>query len=479
MPLLLRLLPTLGAGWLAGVALLAACDGRMEPALRTDAGGSVDAGASAPEARWHVARGMLVDREGRSVVLRGANVSSAHKAPPWFDFHGPDDWRRMRERWGMNAVRFLVEWAAIEPTEGQHDPAYLDAVRAHVHAAGEAGLLVVLDMHQDVYGPGFSTGNGAPRWTCDEARYAAFEPRPTWFLNYTEPNVVACYDGFWASERLQARYVEAWRALAGALGDEPAVIGFDPMNEPYWGSLGITELEPDHLWPLYERVRGAVSPRWMPFLEPAASSNLGFQTHLPVSTGIDAVYAPHSYDADAEGGAPFDAAHRADVLARVADLRAEADARGWALVLGEYGGSTSAGIDAYMRAEWDGAQAARAGMLYWHYGKDGGYGLLDAAGAEKAALLDVVARPYPARVAGVPTWTLDDAGTLVVTYEADPAVTAPDEIALPDRGWSGATVSCDCAVERRPGVAVITHRAGGTRRIQVDRAAVGSGATRR
>ena len=448
---------------------IAACDVKSTP--KPDAGA---VGDGAAVARWHVAGGMLVDPHGRSVILRGANVSGAHKAPPWFDFHGPDDWRRMRERWGMNAVRFLVEWAAIEPTEGQHDQAYLDAVRAHVHVAAEAGLLVVIDMHQDVYGPGFQGGNGAPRWTCDEARYAAFQPRPTWFLNYTEPNVVACYDGFWASERLQARYVEAWRAMARALADEPAVIGFDPMNEPYWGSLGITELEPDHLWPLYARVTEAVRgvrPDWVAFLEPAASSNLGFATHLPRPDLPGVVYAPHSYDADAEGGAPFDAAHRADVLARAADLRAEADARGWALVLGEYGGSTSAGIDAYMRAEWDGAAAARAGMLYWHYGKDGGYGLLDAAGAEKAALLDVVARPYPARVAGVPTFSFEGADTLVVTYDADAAVTAPDEIALPDRGWAGARVECDCTVERRPGVALVTHRAGGTRRIQVDRAA--------
>ena len=46
-------------------------------------------------------------------------------------------------------------------------------------------------MHQDVYGEGFGF-DGAPRWTCDAARYAAFVPRTPWFLSTLDPNVMAC-----------------------------------------------------------------------------------------------------------------------------------------------------------------------------------------------------------------------------------------------------------------------------------------------
>jgi len=70
--------------------------------------------------------------------------------------------------WELNAVRFLVLWAAVEPERGVYDDAYLDQVAERMAWARQAGLVVVLDLHQDVHGEGFG-GDGAPRWTCDKA----------------------------------------------------------------------------------------------------------------------------------------------------------------------------------------------------------------------------------------------------------------------------------------------------------------------
>src|SRR6202008_2283181 len=108
----------------------------------------------------------------------------------------PADYQRMRDAWGMNSLRFVMTWAAVEPQPGAYNDAYLDGVVERMRWAHDAGIHVVLDMHQDIYGEGFGF-DGAPRWTCDEARYAAFMPVEPWFLNAVDPNVTACVDEFY------------------------------------------------------------------------------------------------------------------------------------------------------------------------------------------------------------------------------------------------------------------------------------------
>ncbi len=443
--------PSTAAGGLLLLALLAACSAPPAPAPRV----------------FSVARGFVRDPDGRAVILRGANVSGRHKAPPYFDFHGPDDYARMRAEWGMSSVRFLVEWAAVEPQRDAYDEAYLDELVRRVRRATDAGLLVFLDMHQDVYGEGFGH-NGAPRWTCDEANYAAYQPTSPWFLNYVEPHVIACYDGFWGSRDLQAKYGAAWARVAARFVDAPNVIGLDPMNEPYWGSMPPDVFEQRRLAPLYRQVLAAVRahrPDWLGFLEPAASRNLGLATRLPVFEEQGLVYAPHSYDGDAESGRGFDPARRQVLLDTVKGLADEAAALGLPLLVGEYGGTAAhPGIGAYMDAQYAAAGAVAAGAMYWHFGKDDGYGLLAADGSDKPELLAAVARPYPERVAGEPVeWSFDAAtATFRVTWRVDAAVKAPTLVAVPRATWpSGVTAECDgCAVALEEGRVAATASPG-------------------
>lgn len=413
---------------------------------------------TAASSRWHVSGGHLRDPDGRAVILRGVNLSNAQKSAPYIDPSPADDWVRLRRDFGFNAVRFLMTWAAVEPERGRYDDVYLDKVKERLDWAAGAGLHVILDMHQDVYGEGFGF-DGAPRWTCDEARYAAFVRREPWFISNLDPNVIACVDQFYQDADLRSRFVAAWEHVAERLHAAPAVIGFDVLNEPVWGSYSLSDFERELLMPLYGDVVAAVrghAPGWVAFLEPGATRNIGFPTSLTTFDFDNVVYAPHSYDATAESGGGFDPAKRAMVIENVAALREEARQLGAALWIGEYGGpATAPGIVEYMDAEYDAFAAVAAGSMYWSYDRGDGYALLDADGNEKPVLAGVLVRPYPERIAGDPiAWSWDpDTATFTFTYEPDRALALPTELTVPERCYpAGYTVECGgCEIEQVPG----------------------------
>ncbi len=195
------------------------------------------------------------------------------------------------------------------------------------------------------------------------------------------------------------------------------------------------------------------------FAEPASSRNLGFATHLPDLGVPNVVYAPHSYDADAEQGKPFTADHRQTVLDNVAALRAEADALDAGLIVGEYGGQADlVGLGDYLATEHEGLDAQLAGGTYWDYGAGGSYALLDADGGERSAMLDAIALPYPDRVAGTPTsFGFDPASrTFHLRYRPDRSLDAPTRIAVPTRTWpQGFTVECSGCTQHREEAAVV------------------------
>jgi endoglycosylceramidase len=413
--------------------------------------------------------GFLHDAEGRAMIMRGVNLSGMQKNAPYLDDKTAADFMRVRTDWGFDAIRFVMTWAAVEPERGVFDTAYLDRVAERLAWAHDAGLAVVLDMHEDIYGEGFGF-DGAPRWTCDETRYAAFVPQTPWYLSSTDPNVVACVDGFFTDAALRGEFALAWHTIAERFANEPAVIGFDVLNEPNWGSSPIFTFERDRLAPFYADVVAevrAVAPTWVAFLEPSASRNLGIKTSLPAAAFPDVMYAPHSYDAMAEGGAGFDPTHRQTILDNVADLAYEAHQLGAGLWIGEYGGTASApGIVEYMTAQYDAAGAVAGSTMYWSYDKSDGYSLLDADGNEKPTLLGALVRPYPERVAGTPQSYAFDAATqtFTATYAIDAAITAPTLISVPARVYpNGYTVECGgCTYEQRAGQLAITAPGSGT-----------------
>ncbi len=243
----------------------------------------------------------FVDGAGRMVLLRGFNLGGDCKVPyPDGGTNFPSDFSDHREvsfigrpfplaqadehlarirAWGMNCLRLLTTWEAVEHRgPGQYDTAYLDYLAEVTRRAGQHGLQVFIDFHQDVWSR-MSGGDGAPGWTFeavgldftrfhaagaahvmqhtyDYARGGRQEdryPMMTWANNYRMPanaimwTLFFCGDifapgfrieGRSAQDYLQSHYIGAMREVAKRLKGMPHVMGFDTLNEPGTGWIG-------------------------------------------------------------------------------------------------------------------------------------------------------------------------------------------------------------------------------------------------
>src|SRR5688500_10311186 len=106
-----------------------------------------------------IANHWFLDSHDRRVLLRGVNLGGSSKIPyagasfvgrPFPLAEADAHYRRLKH-WGVNCLRFLTTWEAIEHAgPGQYDEAYLDYLYAVVKRAGEYGFWVFIDPHQDV-----------------------------------------------------------------------------------------------------------------------------------------------------------------------------------------------------------------------------------------------------------------------------------------------------------------------------------------
>lgn len=244
-----------------------------------------------------IAGSRFVDEQGRTVLLRGVNLGGSTKVPRmpdgathrhegFFDHRSVSfvgrpfplaqadaHFARLRA-WGVNFLRFLVTWEAIEHAgPGIYDHDYLDYVEAIVRKAGAHGLALFIDPHQDVWSR-FSGGDGAPGWTFDllgmdpamftETGAAIVHqvhgdpfPRMVWPTNSTKLAAATLFTLFFAGNRfapqthiqgepaqefLQRHYIDAVAQVAARLKDMPHVIGYDTMNEPLHGFIGCQDI---------------------------------------------------------------------------------------------------------------------------------------------------------------------------------------------------------------------------------------------
>ncbi|MDF1564351.1 MAG: cellulase family glycosylhydrolase [Deltaproteobacteria bacterium] len=386
--------------------------------------------------------------EGQSALyLRGLNFSGAAKSTP--DHHldfDEADLTRLHEG-GVNSLRYLVFWNAVAPeAPDAFDAAYLAGVRERIERLEAAGLRVIVDLHQDLWGLPFN-GHGAPEWACPAELKEGYTPVSPWWANYSARQVNACFDRFWLDGGLQDQLAAAWAAIAGEVCASPAVIGWDLLNEPWPGSeIANRTFDQEVLLPFYRRLAGAIDaacPGKLYFLEPSLGWELGLIDEFEPGGPGDllegrVVVAPHFYPTEVHepDGAGYDG--DAAALARRLDLTVQPFLEaGHAVWMGEWGGmTTQATFGSYVSDLGAELMSRGVGFAYWDYGAaDGGFLFLDGAGERKAVFDGIYALPSPTRMPGPFRLTAEPAAR-AITVETTCVEGGVLEIRRPDPGCS-------------------------------------------
>ncbi len=385
----------------------------------------------------------LTDEQGGALILHGVNSNNASKYDPArVGWTTRADIERLAT-WGFDVVRLLVLWDGLEPAPGVYDTGYLDRVAERVGWCRDAGLHVILDMHQDLFAAKFG-GDGAPSWAVRDDGLP-FTPLEPWWLNYLQAPVIHSFDHFFQDGDLLDRYEQAWLVLAERFRDEPAVLGYDHMNEPYPGSEPLGEFEAGTLTAFSDRLSHAIhalDPDAWVFYEPVAfSANMGLPSSIGVLTDTRVAYFPHFYQLDVHEGGAYDG-NTTFIDLWKANRMADASRQGAPLLLGEFGASAEGiGHVRYLKDVAAMADSAGAGWTYWSYDPGDGFGFIDAARNEKAQL-EALVRVYPERIAGKPVSFAYDPDTRVfeLVFDEKSGVIGPTRIVLPaarlyPEGW--------------------------------------------
>lgn len=394
------------------------------------------------------------DTQGRTVLLRGINLSNASKVPPFQAITDPAQLGVLKAL-GFNMIRLLFIWEAYEPQPSQYSQAYLDQLGAIVKAAGDLGIYTVVDFHMD----GFSRysaagcGSGAPAWTLARG-HTPDEPSTSsichlWSVlaasEYLVPGGLL-HDTmqifYQDNSELHAVYMKVWERVTEYFKDYPTLIGYDLLNEP-WGD------EKTQIEPLYEKIAKLVraqDPQAILFVEPGAITVTGWvQSALPKPSFDNFVIAPHIYDAFAlDTGMWFDGGMFVDSnLKNFLKIGQDWHAP---VFVGEFGANGSGGIalqdlmvhyyqlfdqNFVSGAQWDYSPT-------WNTDQGDGWNhedlsIVDASGKVRN---NFIARPYPAAVAGtpgalnVPLSDLTQLGTMDFEWDNQPELGAT-EFALP------------------------------------------------
>jgi len=438
----------LGKVLFAGVLFLvpaAACSGGGQP-LPAQPGAECSSGP------------FITDERCGALVLQGCNMDGSAKGDSGLPRYGREDFLALSSRWGFNFVRYLIFWARIEPEPGVYDEAYLDRVRERLDWLDEAGIRVVLDMHQDVWGPGISDSwggsNGAPAWATitDGLPHIPFSQWfGNWAFDYLSPAVIRAFDNFWDYDgrhpELQDHYADMWAHVARRFRDHPAVLGYNPMNEPWQGSdlLRPRQFDRGKYTEFNQRVIDAIrrvdTDRWV-FYEPCAfGPNQGLRSHMGIledpRRGVPRLaYFPHLYPLTVELGGGYD--RDTDPTFRLwARARTEESLRqGAPLLLGEWSMLRWYGLEdrvMFMNDALRLFEEVSSGWAYW----DCGFFFNEPF---PETVQPMLTRPYPRRIAGTPVSRSYDesTGRLEVVFRRNPESTGPTEIYLgAERNYPG------------------------------------------
>ncbi|MFC8293775.1 cellulase family glycosylhydrolase [Streptomyces sp. NPDC057242] len=423
-------------------ALLAPTAARAEPANGAGDGAANGAGRTAGDRIP-----ALTDEHGRALTLRGWNVEDkANRGDAALSAVTEKHFRDMRAK-GFNFARLLVFWDDLEPRPGRYSQDYLRKIERILDWAEKHDVKVLLDAHQDVFGPAFGH-RGIPEWAT-RTDGLPFTPRPDdWFSEYFEPAVQRAFTHLYEDEDLRRAQARMWRVLADRFDDHPAVLGYDLINEPMGEvregedlATAARRIERDQLTPLYNRLADAVRSvdrdAWI-FVEPTPVVGEGVPTGLGRIHDPKVVYAPHFYNTGMEAGADYDpAAGWIENYERAVTLYPERYKV--PVVVGEWGplNNSLPNMNRFYRDAMSSLGRYGSGWAgyVWCYG--GGYCAVDGTGAFRTNK-ELTAEPYAEAVAGRVRSAAHDPATGVYRLVYDAAGrrgSRVTELSLPPGDW--------------------------------------------
>ncbi|KAJ3410726.1 hypothetical protein HDV05_003446 [Chytridiales sp. JEL 0842] len=201
---------------------------------------------------------------------------------PFLAADADEHFGRLR-RWGFNFLRLNVAWEGLEHAgPGIYDYEYMDYIVELLLKAKQYGFRVFIDPHQDVWSR-HCGGSGAPGWTHKVAGLDIYQfasthsalvhnmypdpakyPKMIWPTNYFKlatatmftlffggntfaPNAMAPDGKTTVQDFLQDHYCNAFAELAKRIQktsglEDDVVIGYDTLNEPSHGWIGVEDL---------------------------------------------------------------------------------------------------------------------------------------------------------------------------------------------------------------------------------------------
>ena len=412
----------------------------------------------------HIEQGRLVDEAGRHIILRGINARIEGLFDVSFDdgrerlepipTFSYEDAERMAEI-GFNVLRLPLNWSGIEPEEGQFDESYLERIDEVVEHCRNAGIYVLLDYHQDAYSKEIGE-DGAPYW--------AILPEPTEYLEgpledlderRASPQVIQAFASFFENtDNLQDRFMPAVSMLAARYANDPAVIGYELMNEPV--ALHVPDgLE--KLYSFYEKMTATIreyDTRHTIWMEPDASRNFLYTSDIRTRPFPDdnVVYTPHMYP-NFEGSGDYDVAQWRDALKQTYEWMAdEGESWGGATVVGEWGANPrDEGSYPYIRASHAIFNEHLFGQCFWLWKENtqGFWGLYDWTESSGAWTLNEsaareVGQPTVHAVPGVISSLSFDPNQAILTVELQADAQGWVQLFAPDRWFpNGPQVTID------------------------------------
>lgn len=343
--------------------------------------------------RLHSNGGVILDSQGRQVLLRGMNLTGLEEAKDMRPGPVPtsQDFSEMQAD-GFDVIRLPINWSRLEPRPGQMSRSYLDLIRAVVNDAAAHGIYTILDMHNIDWSIYYG-GDGAPSWATAGGLPRSFPLGSPW-NRHLAPGVLASYGIFWADlGGWQEDVTQVWSHVASAFKDDSAVAAYDLWNEPHPFPIPSGLFEKKYLLPFEADVithLAALAPHQMWITE--QTLDFGLPTYVGALPYPNQVYSSHVFATLLEPPWQKPTPQYAIPLTLLKDQAREAGAAPWVGEIGAGGGAANQG---WVAKEMNELDRYRLGWAYWDWDEGGSWAL-----KRNPSRLRIVARAYPRATPG-------------------------------------------------------------------------------